>query len=536
MKKFMASALALTMLAGCSSSTSGTASTGAATTGGSGKNSVTIATDTDILSMNSSTSTDGTSFIALTMCQSGLTQLDDKNVPVADLAESWDVSDDGLEYTFHIRKDAKWSDGTALTANDFVYAWDRLIDPNTASDYAFLMDKNAESNTTNVKDWEAVDDTTLKVTLSKPCDFFLSLCAFPSLFPLNEKYVEEQGDQYALSSDNMIYSGPYKMTEWTPSTSWKFEKNDQYWDADEYKDNVDTANWRLVQGQSAILDYQAGNIDYVKLTSEVIDDYAGKDDVVTSLTGYSWYLSLNFHNKYLANENIRKAIAYGIDTDKMCTDVLKDGSAPLDGIVTKSTTANADGEDFRDISGKVVLGYDLDKAKEAYTEGCKELGVDSVDLEFLYEDADVSKNVAAYVMDALEKVGFSMTAKCEPKKSRLQDMQNDNYTVALHRWGPDYADPQTYMDLFVTGASNNYGHYESKDYDALISKALNDDAADATARWEDFAEAEKILVNTDIAIVPLYQSGNTALQNTKLTGIQYHGAGVDSYRHMKLSA
>ncbi len=533
MKKLLVSAVALAMLAGCSSS--GTASTANTGSGTAGK-SVTIATDTDILSMNSSTSTDGTSFIALTMCEAGLTQLDEKNVPVSDLAESWDVSKDGLEYTFHIRKDAKWSDGTALTANDFVYAWNRLIDPETASDYAFLIDKNAESNTTNIKDWTAEDDQTFKVTLSKPCDFFLSLCAFPSLFPLNEKFVEEQGDQYALTTDNMLYCGPYTLTEWTPSTSWKFVKNDQYWDAASYAENVDEANWRLVQGQSAILDYQAGNIDYVKLTSEVIDDYAGKEDVVTSLTGYSWYLSLNFHNEALANNNIRKAMAYAINTDELCSSVLKDGSSPLEGIVTKSTTANADGEDFRNISGTVVLGYDEAKAKEAFEAGCKELGVDSVTLEVLYEDADVSKNCAAYVMNALEKVGFTTEAKCEPKKSRLQDMQNDNYDVALHRWGPDYADPQTYMDLFVTGASNNYGHYESEKYDSLIEKALTTDAADSTKRWEDFAEAEKVLVNEDTAIIPLYQAGNTALQNTKLTGIQYHGAGVDNYRHMKLAA
>ena len=334
----------------------------------------------------------------------------------------------------------------------------------------------------------------------------------------------------------MLYCGPYTLTEWTPSTSWKFVKNDQYWDAASYAENVDEANWRLVQGQSAILDYQAGNIDYVKLTSEVIDDYAGKEDVVTSLTGYSWYLSLNFHNEALANNNIRKAIAYAINTDELCTSVLKDGSTPLEGIVTKSTTANADGKDFRSISGTVVLGYDEAKAKEAFEAGCKELGVDSVTLEVLYEDADVSKNCAAYVMNALEKAGFTTEAKCEPKKSRLQDMQNDNYDVALHRWGPDYADPQTYMDLFVTGASNNYGHYESEKYDSLIEKALSTDAADSTKRWEDFAEAEKVLVNEDTAIIPLYQAGNTALQNTKLTGIQYHGAGVDSYRHMKLAA
>lgn len=532
MKKLLVSAVALAMLAGCFSG--GAAST-ANTSGGTAGKSVTIATDTDILSMNSSTSTDGTSFIALTMCEAGLTQLDEKNVPVSDLAENWDVSSDGLEYTFHIRKDAKWSDGTALTANDFVYAWNRLIDPETASDYAFLIDKNAESNTTNIKDWTAEDDQTFKVTLSKPCDFFLSLCAFPSLFPLNEKFVEEQGDQYALSSDNMLYCGPYIMSSWTVGDSYTFTKNDSYWDKDNYTENVDDITFCCIQGQSAILDYEAGNLDYVKLTSEVIEDYKDRDDLVTYLSGFSWYLSFNFGNEYLANKSVREAIAYSIDTSAMCDSVLKDGSVALDGFVTKQTAINESGEDYRDAAGKVTLSYDTDQAKEKYADACKKLGVDSISLELLYEDADVSKNVAAYIMDALEKTGFTITAKCEPKKSRMEDMNNHEYDIGLTRWGPDYADPQTYMDLFNSQSTSNSGQYVSSDYDALLAKAEVTDAADSAKRWEDFAEAEKLLVSEDVAIVPLYQAGNTALQNPKLTGIDYHAAGVTSYRHLLLA-
>ncbi len=325
------------------------------------------------------------------------------------------------------------------------------------------------------------------------------------------------------------------MNTWTVGDSYTFVKNDQYWDADSYKDNVEEIDFRLIQGQSAILDYEAGNLDYVKLTSEVIDDYADRDDLVNYLSGFSWYLSLNFGNDYLSNLNVRTAIAYAIDTETMCDTVLKDGSVALDGIVTKATAINSDGEDYRDIAGKVTLGYDLDQAKEYYEEGCKELGVDSISLEFLYEDADVSKNVAAYVMAALEKVGFTITGNCEPKKSRMEDMNNHNYEIGLTRWGPDYADPQTYMDLFYTKSNYNAGQYQSDEYDDLITAAEVSDAADSEKRWEDFAEAEKVLISEDVAVVPLYQAGNTALQDPNLSGIVYHAAGVTSYRHLVLS-
>ena len=531
MKKVLASILAMTLLAGCGTSATSTTTS----TKSSSSKSVAIATDTDISSMNSSVATDGTSLQALGLCMSGLVQLDSDGVAQPDLAEGWEVSDDSLTYTFHIREDAKWSNGEDLTANDFVYAWNRLIDPDTASDYSFLIDTNAETNTVNAESWEATDDHTFVVHLSLPCDYFLTLMAFPSLYPLNEKFVEEEGDQYALSVDDMIYCGPYLMDSWTVGDSYSFVKNDQYWDVDNYTENVDEINFRLIQGQSAILDYEAGNLDYVKLTSEVIDDYSDRDDVINYLSGYSWYLSLNYGNEYLSNVNIRKAIAYAVDTETMCETVLKDGSVASEGIVTKSTAINSDGKDYRDIAGNVTLGYDLDKAKEAFEAGCEELGVSTVELEFLYEDSDVTKNVAAYVMEALEKVGFTITGNCEPKKTRMSDMNNHDYDIGLTRWGPDYADPQTYMDLFNSKSNSNAGQYQSDEYDALMTAAEVTDAADAEKRWEDFAEAEKLLISEDAAVVPLYQSGNTALQNPKLSGIEYHAAGVTGYRHLVLA-
>mgnify|MGYP002518628094 CR=1 FL=1 len=532
MKKVLTSALAVAMLAGCGTSSASNANQATQT---NSSKSVSIASDTDINTMNSSIATDETSFSALDMCMAGLTKLNEDGTVAPDLAESWDVSDDGLTYTFHIQKDAKWSNGDDLTANDFVYGWNRLIDPDTASDYAFLIDKNADSNTINAKDWKAVDDKTFEVTLSAPCDYLLSLCSFASLFPLNEKYVEEQGDQYALSNDNMIYCGPYVMSSWTVGDSYTFTKNPDYWDQDGTKDIVDTVNFRLIQGQSAILDYEAGNLDYVKLSSEVIDDYASRDDIVNYLSGFAWYISMNMQNEYLSNKNVRQAIAYAIDTQSLCDSVLKDGSAPLTGIVSSKTGINADGKDYRDIAGSLVYPYDEDKAKDAYAKACKELGTDSISLDFLYEDSDVTKNVAAFVMNALEKAGFTLNAVCKPKKSRSEDMNNHDYDVAITRWGPDYSDPQTYMDIFTSTNASNSAQYNNPDFDAAVKKAETTDAADSEARWKDFATAEKILVQDDCAIVPLYQAGSTALQNKKLTGITHPPVGATNYNHMTLS-
>ena len=513
MKKLLLALLSLLLLVGCGSKTS---------TGLEGTV-ATLASDTDINTMDSSVATDGTSFIAITMCMSGLTQLDENGVPFADLAESWEISEDKLTYVFNIR-DAEWSNGTKITANDFVYGWDRLTAPETASDYAFLIDA------CHVTNYYADGDDKFVVELSTPCDFLLSLGAFPSFFPLNEEFVVAQGDQYSLSIDNMIYSGPYVMSNWTLGAEYTFSKNEKYWDAANWTNYADHVVFKNTQGQSAILEYESDKLDYVKLTSEVIDDYADRDDIETYLSGYSWYLSLNLENEFLANENVRKAIAYAINTEEMCETVLKDGSAALKGIVSSNFATNAEGKDYREIAGTMVLGYDQAKAKELVETAKAELGVSEITLELLYEDSDVTKNVSQYVLNALNEAGFDAKGNVVPKKTRLQMMQDNNYTMSVHRWGPDYADPQTFLDLFITGASNNYGHYSSEAYDTLVNKA--DFGDDAEQRWLDYAAAEKILISEDSVIIPLYQAGNTALNNKAMSGIQYHAGGVDNYRHI----
>ena len=320
------------------------------------------------------------------------------------------------------------------------------------------------------------------------------------------------------------------MTEWNQNDHYSFAKNADFYNA--AASEMEEITFRYIQGQSAVLEYESGNIDFVKLTSELIDTYSSNEGFNKKLAGYLWYLSLYQPVEELANENVRAAIFYAIDRETIADKVLKDGSVAAEGIVPVGFAFH-NGVDYRETQGK-VCEFNLDLAKEYYAKGAAELGHD-VTLELLYEDSDVSKNVAAYIQKCLQDAGFTITMKCEPKKTRLSDMQNGDYQVALHRWGPDYADPQTYIDLFTTNASNNYGKYHSEEYDATVWEAeFGASAANSDARWNLMLEAEKILLG-DYAVVPVYQNGETNLINPKLSGIEFHAGGVDYYRHMKLA-
>jgi len=556
LKKPLALALTAAMLAGCGgSSASGATSTDGAASGGSASgdaSTVTVAIDADLNTMDYEIATDGNSFIMQSLVMSGLTELAADGSPLPELAESWDVSDDGLVYTFHLA-DAKWSNGDPVTASDFVYAWQRLDNPDTASEYAFILDTVHIANAAAVNAGEAdpselgvkaVDDKTLEVTLTLPCDFFLSLLAFPSFFPLNQKFYEAQGDQFALSPDNLLYCGPYTMTGYQQGSEYTFEKNPDYFKADQMTDYVDKIVFRYLQDtQSAMLDYQSGNLDVVKLQGDQVDQYSGTEGFTNRMTGYLWYLSIDFNtsvhpeNSQFANVNLRKAMSLAIDRDTIATNVLKDGSIGADGLIPKDLATGPSGEDFRAENGKLTE-YNLDQAKEYYAKALEELGTDTVSFELLYEDSEASKAVAEYIQSNLKAIGMDVTLNSKPKKTRLQLMNDKDYNVALTRWGPDYADPETYFDLFTTdNTANNSGSYSNADYDALVKAAgSGEDATDSAKRWQDYLDAEKIIVQDDPGVIPVYQNGGAMMINPKVTGIEFHSASVDSYRHIKKAA
>ena len=534
MKKLLTLLLILALLVGCTGN------------GGNNENTdgtvLNVATDTDLSSMDHHVATDGTSFIAQSLILSGLTELDENNMPVAELAETWDISADGLVYTFHLA-DAEWSNGTPVTAADFVFGWQRLADPASAAEYQFIIStinlKNADAviagelpvSELGVK---AIDDKTLEVTLDAPCDFLLGLMAFPTFFPLNEAFYNEQGDQYALSPANLLSCGPYIMTSWTAGNSFSFTKNENYFRADEFEDAVDVINYKFIQDtQSAMLEYQSSKLDVVKLSGEMVDAYANEEGFTNRLQGYLWYLSLNFTTEKIQNDDLREALALAIDRETIATAVLKDGSVAADGIVPIALSTGPDGKDYRETAG-TLTSYDPTAAAAAYEKAKAALGGD-VTLELLFEDTEASKAVAEYIQHCWETnlPGITVNLNSKPKKTRLELMTNQEFEVALTRWGPDYADPQTYLDLFVsTNADMNSGRYNSAEYDATELNATTGEASkNSQERWNLLVQAEKILLD-DNGVIPVYQNGGAMMIRPTVKGIEFHSAGVDSYRHV----
>ncbi|MBQ4164489.1 MAG: peptide ABC transporter substrate-binding protein [Turicibacter sp.] len=496
-----------------------------------------VAKDTELASMDQHIATDGLSFEVIAATIEGLYTLDADGNAIPAIAESYDVSEDGLVYTFHLREDAKWSNGDPVTANDFVYAWRRLVDPNTASEYAFIMDVAGVENAASVNAGEssleelgvkAVDDYTLEVTLALPVPFFLQLMTFPSFFPMNEAFVTEKGADYAQSPEGLLANGPFKMTEWTQGHSFKVEKNDSYYDKDNV--NIDGIEYKIMKdAQTAALEFESGNLDVVRLTGEIVDLYKENEAFTLIHEGYLWYIAPNEQVEELQNVNLRQALGRAVNKEQLTETVLNDGSTVANFIVPVTLATGPDGKDFRETSANDYMTYDVEVAQEYWEKAKEELGIETLTLELLFEDTDSMKKCAEFIQSELQTnlPGLTIELKSQPKKNRLELMRAGDYQLGITRWGPDYADPTTYLDMFITGSSNNYPNYSNEEYDALMNRIGKGDLVyDIEARWEAMKEAEELLIARDAAALPMYQQGNTYLIDQQVKGIETHSVGV----------
>lgn len=518
------------------SSTGSSAETTSASAASTGKR-VTLAKENDVISMDTSYATDGMSFEMIAATVEGLESMDKAGNPIPGIAESYDVSDDELTYTFHLR-DANWDNGTPVTANDFVFAWEETVH-NPSAEYSYLYTQDGaciegadeivydqkEDGKLSIK---AVDDKTFEVKLSKKCPYFVSLMTFPVFYPINEEFFKEQGDNYALTADALLANGPYKLTDWTKGSSLTLDKNTSYWDADNVK--VDGIDVKIVpEASTSALDFESGNTDFTKLNSTLVDKYKDSESYTSYLEGYLWYLQFNYANEYLANANIRKAIGTVIDRVDLVDNVLKDGSIAIGGFVPQDFAAGPDGKDYSEGAEKffTAVGQDaVDAATKYWEDGLKELGKEgeSVTLSLLYEPADPSKPAAEYIQSQLQKLpGLTIEMVSQEKENRIEKQKARDFDIVLTRWGPDYADPTTYLNLMLEGNSYNYGDYVNPAYDALITDAAN--AATPEERWEKLHEAEKLLME-DAPVIGVFQVGGATLVNPKVTGIESHSFGV----------
>lgn len=530
----MSTAFLLTACGGNGDSSNSTSDDSAGST--SGEQVVNYTAPTELSTMDTALITDINSSNYLGHVIEGLLRIDEEGNPVpAIAADEGVISEDGLTYTYTLRDDAVWSNGDPVTANDFVYAMQKLVDPDTGASYSYLAEtiENAPEIMAGEADVSelgvtANGDHEITFNLTQPTPYFEFLLAFTAFFPQNEAFVEEQGDNYGTSSEALLANGPFTLENWDGTgLTWDLVKNDDYYAADEV--TLDAVNVQVVKETSTAVNlFEGGQADNAQLTGEIVKQFAEDENVVVQKKARTSYLEFNWDNEYLQNEKLREALGLVINTDDLVNTVLADGSTEIGGFLPADFVADpATGEDFTEEAG-TFLSYDVERAQKLWDEAKIELGVDSISLSFVGDDDEKSKQISQYIQGQIQNnlPGISIELRNVPKKNRLALADSRDFDILLTGWGADFADAINFMDLLYSDSPYNEGGYANSDYDALIDQAKTTNANDDEKRWENLQQAHKVITD-DFAFIPLYQEAETQLRNPSVEGIIFNSVGVE---------
>ncbi|WLR59515.1 peptide ABC transporter substrate-binding protein [Guptibacillus hwajinpoensis] len=505
----------------------------------------------EIPSMDTTQATDATSFNAMNQVFEGLYRLDENNEPTLGMAaeEPKEEEKDGeTVYTFTIRDDAKWSDGSDVVADDFIYAWHKALNPDTISPYASMFGtagiKNGNAIITEgdplygkVEELgaKAVDEKTLEITVDTKVPYFKSLLTFATFYPQPKAFAEEQGDKFALEADTMIYNGPFVFAEWNHGEGWTFEKNAEYWDAETV--SLEKITTKVVQDTATTVNlYETGKIDRAGLSADFVDQFKDNEEFSTIVEPTMYFMRMNQETEALANKDIRKALYLAYDREGLVNVLLNNGSVAAKYFVPKDFVNGPDGDDFREFAPDgFYADQGEEEAKEAWEKGLEALGTDSVELEFLTTDNELAAKIAEYAKDQFETKldGLTLTINKQPWKQFLELEDSGDFDISTGGWGPDYPDPMTFLYMFETDGAYNRMGYSSEKYDELVSGAKKE--TDEAKRWKMMQDAEKVLMEEDIAIVPTYQKGNAVLKKDYVKDFYVHTFGADySYKWAKI--
>ncbi|PDY46978.1 peptide ABC transporter substrate-binding protein [Bacillus pseudomycoides] len=484
----------------------------------------------EIPSLNSLKVTDAVSFNVLNNVMEGLFRLSKNDEVIPGIAQKHEISKDGKTYTFHLR-DAKWSNGDPVTAHDFVYAWKQLVNPETGSEYAYIMYdvKNAEKinkkqiglDELGVK---AQDDKTFTVELEHPVPYFTKLLCLPSFYPINEKYAKEQGDKYGLEANKTLYNGPFTLSEWKHEASFTMKKNNQYWDKKEVK--LDEVNYQIVKEISTVVNlYQTDKVDRAVISTEFVDKYKNDKELKQYTDPVMYFFRFNENVPILKNKNARLALSMAFDKKGLATSFLNDGSVPANYYVPNGFLKGPDKKDFRETTTEFNK-TNVNKAKEYWEKAKQETGTNEVTLEMLNYDLENFKKVGEYIKEQLEKnlPELTIKVKLQPHSQKLALEKKKEYEMSLSRWLPDYPDPMTYLEVFISESGVNNTGYANAEYDALIKKTKMELGNDEKARWKAMQDAEKMLLD-DAVIAPVFQRGLSYLQKPYVKDLYVHQFG-----------
>lgn len=462
----------------------------------------------------------------------GLLTLDENGQLKEGQAESWETSEDGLTWTFHLRDGLKWSDGTDLTAKDFVYSWQRVCDPNVAAPYAETVlgmvkgyDEAVAGDITKL-DVQAPDEKTVVVNLAHPCSYFGELAAFATLNPVQQATVEANGDAWATSADTYISNGPFMMTEWVPGSHITFSKNPNYWNAEAIK--LDKLEFELIEDSNAAYSaYTSGEVDMIKdVPTEEIPSLQGNDDFHVEPIIGTYYVSLNLQKEYFQDARVRKALSLAIDRNYVANTLMQGTYSPASSIVGPGWL-DTDGSSFAENAngGTPYIDNDnfdanLEEAKKLLEEAGYPNGEGFQQIEYTTNDAGYHKVVAEYLQQAWAAIGIDLKVNIVEWASFTPMRRNGEFDVARNGWVGDYTDPSNILELFCTTNGNNDGKYTNADFDAAIEDSRV--TTDAATRSADLHKAEDALMN-DAGCIPIAYYNDFWLQSSKITG-SWHSA------------
>ncbi|MEY8351877.1 peptide ABC transporter substrate-binding protein [Lachnospiraceae bacterium 54-53] len=464
--------------------------------------------------------------------------VDQENKITGGQAESYDVSDDGCTYTFHLRDGLKWSDGAPLTAHDFVYAWKRLADPDTAAPYAVDMlgnvkgYKEASEGNLDALGVSAPDDKTFVVELPAPCVYFPKLVTHTSMVPVKKEVIDAYGEQWTLKPETYVSNGPFKMIEWIPGSHIIFAKNENYWNAD--KVTVNTLKFVLMEDSNAAYSaYQAGEISLCKdVPTAEIPRLREQEDFHLDPKQATSYISFQIEKEPFDNPDVRKALSLAIDRDYVAKTVMDGISSPATNFVGPGISDAKDGSYFEDVTrvnngGDFfdVKNHDADvaKAKELFAKAGYPDGKGFPTIEYMTNEAGYNKPIAEYLQSCWkETLGVNVDIKIVEWSTFSATRRAGDYQIARNSWGFDYDDPSNLLNLFKSASGNNDGKYSNPEYDRLTDEASL--TADINVHYEKLHEAENILLE-DAAMAPLVYSNEYYLQDTRLKGIWYNPRG-----------
>ncbi|WP_430619072.1 peptide ABC transporter substrate-binding protein [Enterococcus sp. DIV0802b] len=541
MKKRMMGITAFTVLVlSACSTTSPTTDSGQQEEQGAVAQEIQVSTAGALSTLDSGQYTDVNSSDMIGQVAEGLYRLDQEGDPeLAMAAEEPTVSEDGLVYTFTIR-DAKWSNGDPVTADDFVYAFQYVANPENGSSSSNQMDVLKNGSQVRQGDAEvselgakALDQQTLELTLASPISYLDQILVGTPFMPKNQAFAEEKGADYGLSAENFVGNGPFLIEGWNGTNeSWTLTKNPDYWDAENVQ--LTKIDVQVVkETATGVSLFETGELDYTTLTDTYAQQYqnsAQANYVPKALVGY---LSANQKREVTGNVKVRQAILQAIDKEAFAENILGDGSTALNGFVPSNFAKDPEtDQDFREENGD-LLPYDLTAAQELWAQAKEELGQEEITLELLSADTAAAKKTIEFVQGQLETnlPGLTIDAKSIPLQNRLDLQSQGEFDLVFGTWTPDYADPINFLEFYDSTGGLNTSGYASESYDQGLAEARTTLANDPAARWDLLKELEKQLIVEDTAVLPLYQGVVAYLKTDRLQGVQVFPFGrTVSYR------